>query len=55
MTSQTKMTAEQIEMRVCRETDVIDASYMAGRMTEAEYRREISKLDRWAERQFARC
>jgi len=47
------MTEDQIERRVELMTDAVDARYMAGRLTETDYQRELREIDRWAERQLA--
>lgn len=46
------MTEEQIERQVERRTDSIDARYMAGKLTAAEYRTEMKSLNDWATVQY---
>jgi hypothetical protein len=50
-----KMTYEQIERIVCRKTDELDNQYGRQALTEAEYRTEIRKLDRWFETECKKC
>lgn len=47
------MTEDQIENAVSRRTDGIDARYMRGALTEAEYQAEMKALNAWAEAQYA--
>lgn len=47
------MTEDQIERIVEAKMNGLDRSYMAGNMTEAEYRQAIEELDRWSERELA--
>jgi hypothetical protein len=42
------MTEEQIERRVERAMDRLDARLMSGRLSQAEYDREVVALDKWA-------
>lgn len=49
-----RLTADQIERRVERETDKIDAAFMAGRLSQAEYDTEMKSLSEWADREYAR-
>lgn len=48
------MTEEQIERHVERATDRLDRIFMADNspMAQAEYDREISILDKWAQQQY---
>ncbi len=48
----TKLTEEQIERRAERAMDRLDRGLMAGIMTQAEYDREVSILDKWAQAQY---
>lgn len=43
------MTYEQIEALVARRTDAADRAYLARTMSEAEYRDQMKKIDRWYE------
>jgi hypothetical protein len=52
MRTNTIMTEDQIERAVERTTDAIDAQYMAGKLSESEYKDKLSKLDQWAEREY---
>jgi tRNA C32,U32 (ribose-2'-O)-methylase TrmJ len=47
----TPMTEEQIERRVEKMVDHLDRVYMAGGMTDEDYRKAMDELDQWAERQ----
>lgn len=47
------MTAEQIELYVERRTDAIDARFLSGQMTQAEYDHAMALLNDWAEGQYA--
>jgi uncharacterized membrane protein len=42
------MTEAQIEARVARWTDQADARYLAGQITDAEYRDQLDDIDTWA-------
>jgi uncharacterized membrane protein len=43
------MTEDQIERKVERTTDFIDAQFMAGKLTQDEYDRKMRELSRWAD------
>lgn len=45
-------TEHRIECAVERMTDRADAAYMAGRMTEEEYRAEMKRINDWAESEY---
>jgi hypothetical protein len=45
------MTEDQIERRVERAMDRLDARLMDGRLSQAEYDREVIILDKWASQQ----
>jgi hypothetical protein len=45
------MTEDQIERRVERAMDRLDARLMSDRLSQAEYDREIVALDKWASQQ----
>jgi hypothetical protein len=47
------MTTEQIELRVEKTTDRIDARFMGGELTQEQYDAEMKALDAWAEEQYA--
>ena len=49
------MTAEQIEHRVQRAMDRLDAQLMTDLLTQAEYDCEVSTLDKWAQQQYDRA
>ena len=42
----------QVECKVERMTDRLDARYMRGELTEEEYRAEIKAIDAWANAQY---
>jgi hypothetical protein len=46
------MNEYQIELRVERATDRLDLRLMNGSLSQAEYDREISILDKWAQQQY---
>ena len=47
------MTEEQIEIRVEKMTDRLDAAFMSGgSMTQAEYDERIREIDAWAENEY---
>lgn len=48
-----KLTAEQIERKVERAFDSLDARLMNGSLTQAEYDREAKEINKWAEKQYA--
>jgi hypothetical protein len=45
------MTEDQIERQVERAMDRLDARLMRGELSQAEYDREVSTLDKWAQQQ----
>ncbi len=45
------MTEDQIERKVERAMDRLDARFMSGRLSQAEYDREVVILDKWASQQ----
>jgi hypothetical protein len=45
------MTEDQIERRVERAMDRLDARLMSGRLSQVEYDRAIVALDKWASQQ----
>jgi hypothetical protein len=45
------MTEDQIERQVERAMDRLDAQLLSGKLTQAEYDREVSTLDKWAQQQ----
>lgn len=47
------MTEDQIERVVERRIDAIDKRYLAGELTEEDYREKIREVDEWAKRQSA--
>lgn len=47
-----QLTAEQIERRAERTMDRLDRGLLAGIMTQAEYDREVSIVDKWAQAQY---
>ena len=49
------LTAEQIEHRVQRAMDRLDAQLMTDLLTQAEYDCEVSTLDKWAQQQYDRA
>ena len=42
----------EIEIRVERKIDSLDRAFMAGKLTQAEYDREVSIVDKWAGQQY---
>lgn len=50
------MTEEQIENKVCRMVDSLDAHFMNSKMTQAEYDSEMKAINKWSENElrFAR-
>lgn len=48
------MTEEQIERAVERAMDQLDRALMRGLLTQPEYNREVSLLDKWAQSQYDR-
>lgn len=50
------MTEDQIERRVEKMTDRLDARYMAdgSAMTEAEYKAELKDIDDWAQTEYVK-
>ena len=46
------MTEEQIEVRVEKMVDHVDARYMSGEMTTEDYRIEMDLINAWAEAQY---
>lgn len=49
-----RLTAEQIERKVERATDRIDARFMNGALTQEQYDAEMKALDKWADDQYAK-
>jgi hypothetical protein len=49
---ETRLTEDQIERIVERETDRLDKALMKGVLTQEEYDREIIVLDKWASQQY---
>jgi hypothetical protein len=47
------MTEDQIERRVERAMDRLDAKLMSGRLSQAEYDHEVVILDKWALQQHS--
>jgi hypothetical protein len=47
------MTEDQIERRVERMMDALDAQLMSGALTQREYDNNVRDLDAWAEAKFA--
>jgi hypothetical protein len=47
------MTEEQIERRVERVMDALDAQLMSGSLTQADYDCNVRDLNAWAEAKFA--
>ncbi len=43
-----------IECKVERMTDKVDARYMNGEYSDSQYREELAKIDSWAEDQYAK-
>lgn len=48
----TSLSQEQIERKVERSMNSLDARLMAGKLSQAEYDREVSILDKWAQQQY---
>jgi hypothetical protein len=46
------MTEDQIEQRVERMTDCADRLYMAGRVTDEQYRDMLADITAWADREY---
>lgn len=44
----------RIECAVERMTDRADSAYMAGRLTEDEYRAEMKRINDWAESEYSK-
>ena len=47
------MSEDQIERAVERRVDAIDARFMRGEMTQAEYNAAMREVDAWADAQHA--
>lgn len=45
----TKMTEDQVERRVERMVDLLDAAFMRGDFTQEEYDARMKAVDEWAE------
>jgi hypothetical protein len=48
------MTEEQIERKVERAMDALDARLMGNRLSQAEYDAQVRELNKWAEAQYAK-
>jgi hypothetical protein len=46
------MTEDQIERRVERIMDTLDARLMSGSLSQSDYDQEVKRLRAWAERQY---
>lgn len=46
------MTEEQIERKVERAMNALDARLMSGSLTQADYDHEVMILDKWAQQQY---
>lgn len=46
------MTEDQIERAVERKTDALDAAFLRGSLTQAEYDLECKRIADWAELQY---
>jgi hypothetical protein len=46
------MTEDQIERRVERVMDALDARLMSGKLSQADYDWEVVSLDKWASQQY---
>lgn len=46
------LTEEQIETRIERTIDGLDRRLMAGRLSQAEYDREMAAINAWGEEQY---
>lgn len=47
------MSEYQIECKVERMVDALDRAYMAGELSDEEYRSRMESIDAWAESQYA--
>lgn len=47
------MTEDQIECRVSRKVDALDARFMAGKMTQEEYDAAQKAISEWADKEYA--
>lgn len=50
----TDMTEHEIELKVERMVDRLDARFMRGDMTQAEYDAKMREINQWAEEEYAR-
>jgi len=48
------MSEHEIECRVERMVDRLDARFMRGELSEAEYRAEMERIKQWAEMEYAK-
>ena len=48
------MSEHEIECRVERMVDRLDARFMRGELSETEYRAEMKRITKWAETEYAR-
>lgn len=49
------MTEDQIERRVERTMDSLDHRLLSGKLSQADYDREVVCLDKWAQQQVRRA
>lgn len=48
------MSEHEIECRVERMVDRLDARYMRGELSDAEYRAEMERINQWAKMEYAK-
>lgn len=48
------MSEQEIESRVERMVDRLDAKYMRGELSDAEYRSEMERINQWAEEEYGK-
>lgn len=48
------MSEHEIERRVEQMVDRLDARFMRGELSEAEYREEMEQINQWAESEYAK-
>jgi hypothetical protein len=46
------LTEQEIELKAGRAMDRLDARLMSGRLSQSDYNREVSTLDKWLQAQY---
>jgi hypothetical protein len=46
------LTEQEIELKAERAMDRLDARLMSGRLSQSDYNREVSTLDKWLQAQY---